>query len=333
MASTTAETTVPLDSRAITTNVGGWLVGPWFDAFFIANVAWPILVLLQFGDGFNGETGVRFWQLYFITTPHRWITLVIVFLDGARFRERRGTFLGLAAGALCVAAGVWWATGALTCLMAIDYLWNAWHFASQHHGIYRIYSRLGDTTPSAGVSIEKWALRGFLLFVILRVVSATWTEAGWTAALQGFDWFAASVPIALVSAALWPRRGHGWARIVYLSSVCGLYLCLLAAVHERRLGLMLALATASALFHAVEYLALVSWSVQQRHAKQAGAMGVLGHLAPRWGVALAVFVVVLGAGAWVMDQWFLDVWLFLNVVAAYLHYAYDGLIWRRSASA
>ena len=43
-------------------------------------------------------------------------------------------------------------------------------------------------------------------------------------------------------------------RIVYLASVCGLYLTLLWAVHERRLGLVLALATASAVFHAVEYL-------------------------------------------------------------------------------
>ncbi len=319
-------------SQTVNSETSGWLVGPWFDAFFIANVAWPLLVLLQFGDGFNGEPGVYFWQLYFITTPHRWITLVIVFLDGSRFRERRGTFLGLAAGALCVTAGVWWATGALTCLMAIDYLWNAWHFASQHHGIYRIYSRMEEAAPTVNVPLDKWALRGFLLYVILRVVSATWTGTGWTAALSVVDWFAACVPVAIVIAALLQRRGPGWARIVYLSSVCALYLCLLAAVHERRLGLMLALATASALFHAIEYLALVSWSVTQRHAKQAGAMGVLGHLAPRWGIALVIFVVILGVGAWVMDQWFLDVWLFLNVIVAYLHYAYDGLIWRRPAA-
>jgi hypothetical protein len=104
------------------------------------------------------------------------------------------------------------------------------------------------------------------------------------------------------------------------------------AVHERRPGLVLALATASALFHALEYLALVSWSVAQRHAAKGEQMGALGHLVPRWGVALGIFVLVLGAGGWLMDQRFFETWLFINVIVAFLHYAYDGLIWRRSAA-
>ena len=54
---------------------------------------------------------------------------------------------------------------------------------------------------------------------------------------------------------------------------------------------------------------------------------------PDVGGLLPVFVLVLGAGGWLMDQRLLEVWLFLNVVVAFLHYAYDGLIWRhRSAS-
>jgi hypothetical protein len=58
-------------------------------------------------------------------------------------------------------------------------------------------------------------------------------------------------------------------------------------------------------------------------------MGVLGYLVPRWGLALTVFVVILGAGGWFMDQRYLEAWLTINVVVAFLHYAYDGLIWRR----
>jgi hypothetical protein len=42
-----------------------------------------------------------------------------------------------------------------------------------------------------------------------------------------------------------------------------------------------------------------------------------------------VFVLVLGAGGWLMDQRFIQAWLFVNVIVAFLHYAYDGLIWRR----
>jgi hypothetical protein len=33
-----------------------------------------------------------------------------------------------------------------------------------------------------------------------------------------------------------------------------------------------------------------------------------------------------------MNDWFVELWLFLNVVVAFLHYAYDGLIWRRRAA-
>lgn len=305
------------------------MVGPWFDALFIANVLWPLLVLVQFGDGFSGAEGVKFWQLYFITTPHRWITLFIVFLDGDRLQERRSTFLALAAIAIAVCVGVRVSTGALTCLMAIDYVWNAWHFASQHHGIYSIYGRLGGHGPLPGALIEKWTMRCFLLYVILRIVSATWADASWISLFQAMDWLAALVAVLLLGWSFGHWRSLSAGRAVYLVSVLGLYGSLLWAVHVRRVDLVLPLATASALFHAIEYLALVSWSVQDRQRKLGGQMGALGHLVPRWGIALAVFVVVLGAGAWLMETQYLEVWLLLNVVAAFLHYAYDGLIWRR----
>jgi hypothetical protein len=117
-----------------------------------------------------------------------------------------------------------------------------------------------------------------------------------------------------------------------LISALVLYSSLLWAVHVRELGLVLCLATASALFHAIEYLSLVSWSVRQRQMAPRTRMGLLGHLAPRWGIALAVFVLVLGSAGWLLDQGYLEAWLTINVIVAFLHYAYDGLIWRRRAS-
>jgi len=329
VAAITAERSVPAVSSEATPAARGWLVGPWFDALFVANIAWPLLVLAQVGEGFSGQAGLQFWQVYYVTTPHRWVTLLIVFLDRERFHQRRRAFLGVAACVAVVCLGVRLTTGALTCLMTIDYLWNAWHFASQHHGIYRIYSRLGYPTPTRGLTLEKWAMRGFLLYVILRVASATWSDAALEAFLRTCDWIAAVVPLWLVARDFSQARAGSRGRTAYLLSVSALYLCLLWAVHERRLGLVLSLATASALFHAVEYLSLVSWSVRQRHAAMGGRMGLLGYLAPRWGITLAVFVLVLGAGGWLMDQRFIEVWLLLNVMVAFLHYAYDGLIWRR----
>ncbi len=283
-------------------------------------------MLVQFGDGFNGRAGLQFWQIYFVTTPHRWITLCLVFLDGERFNQRRGMFLGLAACAVAVCLGVRLTTGALTCLLAIDYLWNSWHFAAQHHGIYRIYCRLDDPKATAGLALEKWGLRGFLLFVTLRIVSATWSEPAWQEWLQRCDWIVALVPVCLLIRGARNARGG---RIVYLISILALYSSLLWAVHVRELRLVLCLATASALFHAIEYLSLVSWSVRQRHMALQSRMGLLGHFVPRWGIALAVFVLVLGSAGWFMDEGYMEAWLTINVIVAFLHYAYDGLIWRR----
>jgi hypothetical protein len=311
----------------------GWLVGPWFDALLVANVVWPLAVLVQLGDGFGGRAGLQFWQLYFVTTPHRWITLALVFLDRDRFEQRRGTFLVLAACVTALCLGVRLTTGALTCLLAIDYVWNAWHFAAQHHGIYRIYGRLSGPLPPTGMTVEKWAMRVFLLYVILRVASATWADAVVEECLRAVDWVVVVVPAWLVVRDVSRAGADSVGRVTYLVSVCGLYLALLWAVHERRLGLVLCLATASALFHAVEYLALVSWSVRLRHATTGDRMGLLGLLVPVWGVALAAFVLVLGAGGWLLDQRYVEAWLTVNVVVAFLHYAYDGLIWRRRSAA
>lgn len=307
----------------------GWLLGPEFDLLFIANLAWPLIVLTQFGDSFTGRAGLQFWQLYFITTPHRWITLLIVFTDRDRFHQRRGMFIGLALAFTALALGVRLGTGALTCLLAIDYVWNAWHFASQHHGIYRLYDRMSNSVPATGATAERWAMRGFLLYVILRVATATWPSADWEEGFAILDWVAAALPVWLVIREL-GRPGISWrGRRIYLFSVAGLYLSLLWAVHEQRLGLVLTLATASALFHAIEYLAIVTWSVKQRHASMADRMGLLSYFAPRWGIVLALFVLILGAGGWLMDRDYLEAWLFINVVVAFLHYSYDGLIWRR----
>ncbi len=155
-----ASATLPTTDAAAAPPGRRWLVGPWFDLFFVANVAWPLLLLVQADDGFGGHAGLQFWQLYYITTPHRWITLIVVFLDRGRLRERLGTFLALAAAAVAFCLGVRLTTGALTCLLAIDYVWNAWHFAAQHHGIYRIYGRLGGQVAPSGW--EMWLMRGFL---------------------------------------------------------------------------------------------------------------------------------------------------------------------------
>jgi len=305
-------------------------VGPWFDLLLVANIAWPLVLLTQWGDGLAGRDGLQFWQIYYVTTPHRWITILIVLLDRSRVGNRQLLFIAIAAAVVAVCATVQITTGTLTCLLAIDYVWNAWHFAAQHHGIYRIYERRrhGQQAPQ-GVA-EKILLRGFLLYVILRVATATWYDLGSLgAALQAADWLAMLLPVGLVAKnlALGARGSRG--QTLYLISVSTLFAALLFAVHFRQPQLILSLTLASALFHAVEYLTLVSWSTCR--AKRTKTSELLAYLLPRWLLVLGVFLLVLGSAGYFLDQHWLRPWLFCNVVVAFLHYSYDGLIWSRGA--
>ncbi len=311
-------------------NRAAWLVGPWFDLLVFANVLWPIgLAIMAMGEGFAGTEGLRFWQVYFVTTPHRWITLAVVFLDRERLSRQRHLFLGAAAVVVAVCAGVQWTTGRLTCLLAIDYVWNAWHFAAQHHGIYRIYDRLAVPTRTAPLRIEKVLFRGFLLYVTLRIATGTWSSPLVDFSLGQADWLLAAIPLGLVIRDVARWREQAWGRLAYLISVSLLYLSLLAAVHTQRPALVLMLTTASALFHATEYLGMVGWMVHRRHREQGDSLGLLAWIAPRWAAVLALFAIILGASGWLIEHQYLQVWLFINVIAAFLHYLYDGIIWRR----
>jgi hypothetical protein len=317
-------------SRDVRPTSRGWIVSPWFDTLFLVNAVWPLFFLVAYAsEGFEGRAGVQFWQVYFVTTPHRWITLLVVFLDRDRLRERPAMFVGLATLVIAGCLAMQLTTGALTCLLTIDYIWNAWHFAAQHHGIYRLYGRVSNTGPTAWLGLEKFSMRLFLLYVIVRVAGGTWSNPGLERWLLGIDWAILVVPTGLLAADALKPREAAWGRIAYLLSVCTLYVSLLWSVHVVHPRAVLALTTASALFHAMEYLALVSWSVHQRDRDRGAQLGWLHWFAGRWSLALLVYILILGIGGWFIERQWLETWLLLNLMAAYLHYAYDGLIWRR----
>lgn len=303
-----------------------WILSPWFDLLFVMNLMWPILFWIGYESDLAGHSSLQFWQIYFVTTPHRWITLFIVLGDWNRFRERKTMFLSLGAAIVAICLLVRSLTGALTCLLAVDYLWNAWHFASQHHGIYRIYERKAN--PECGVnSAQKWVFRLPLLYIISRIVGWSWQFEMLDQAFLQLD-YAVGGLLLIMMAAVWFNSSTSWAQIGYLTSVLSLYLALLAAVHYSRPDMVLVLSTCSALFHATEYLAVISWNVKDREAKQK-SNGPVRNFAPIWFLFLIMFVVVLGVAGWYADKYWLKIWVTLNVIMAFLHYSYDGLIWRR----
>ncbi len=314
----------------------GWLLGPGVDALFVANLTWPLVPLLGLLGGFEMHEGLRFWQVYFVTAPHRWITLALVFLDRERFATSPVLYTGIAVVAVTGVLAVRFSTGALTCLFAVDYAWNAWHFAAQHHGVFRLYERQDTSRRTRGSGLVRHGLRGLVLYVAFRVAVGTWRDVGTNTVLQWIDVvLLGAIAALLVLELVGPRRSTVAAR-TYLVSVVLLYGGLLLAVHRQRPDLVLLLATASALFHATEYLAVVSWSVRRRHGGTSSAdagtrqaePGLFARFASCWLLTLTGFALVLGLVAWSVNQRWVELWLGVNLVAAFLHYAYDGIIWR-----
>ena len=306
-----------------------WLVSPAFDVWFLANVGWVLAFLPGFLSA-ERTPHIEFWQVYFLTTPHRWITLFLVAADPDRRAGRARLFAAMAVAALVVVAGVRWASGGFLCLLLVDYVWNAWHFAAQHAGILRMYARkAGGGHPR----LETWSLRATVFYTSIRLAgwSYGWTES-WPAAQHGLALvdLAMCAPVVLLLAVELRRRP--WTRpgkLAYLLSVSGLYLSLLLAVSRNWTTLVLSLTAAAAAFHAVEYLAVVTHYAQRRRTH--GSRGLFRRMAQAWGLVLAAYVVLFGLMANVADLWSHEIWLAINLWAAGLHYAYDGLIWKLRA--
>jgi len=304
----------------------GWLVSPAFDLLFISNVGW----VAALGIGLliaEGAAPLQFWQMYFLTTPHRWLTLVLVALDPDRREGPRFFFIGLPIFFLCAMVAVEMHFGVLLCLALIDYVWNGWHFASQHVGVLRIYGRkLGD----GPVPLERHGLRAFIFYVILRTAgwSTGWLESDdlGALALSCADIAFGLLGAAVLAGELLAPAARRYPKRIYLASVAALYGILLLALSLRWNVGITVLTVASAAFHAIEYLALVTHYAWQRNA--VGSPGLFRTVASYWVLLLAAYLLAIGVLDWLLRSANLGWWVGMNVWAAFLHYSYDGMIWK-----
>ena len=195
----------------------------------------------------RGPDQIGFWQIYFLSTPHRWLTLLLVATDPDRRQGRTRFFIGLAIVFAILVVGTRVATGSLLWLAVADYIWNAYHFASQHAGVLRIYGRMaGGGRPR----LETLILRVFVTYAALRLTS--WI-IGWTtdvpmisSVIRTADWIVVAMPIGLCVLELLNRPWQRWGKVLHLGSVTALYSSLIFTVRDGHMNWTLDLVVASA---------------------------------------------------------------------------------------
>ncbi len=329
---------VPSAATASIPPAKSWLVSPLFDLLFVANVLWwPLAVVLSLQGTPSVIGPLTLFQIYFLSTPHRWITLVMVFFDSERFWKEPARYgglgLSLVAGALLlvgIASVAPQATNSLILLMMVDYAWNAWHFAAQHAGIARIYGRITrpDMTEQQ-IVFERTALRLLVLWAFFRQAISVSSQNQIFHNLQGMfpglNWLD---PLLVVPALIVIAREcrdfqlSSRGRLVYLLSVVSLYVGQLLAIRMGDQVLMQSLFLGAAIFHSTEYLAVVNWSVQKR------TTGIWKYQLSRTGLGLVVFMIVLGVTNLAINTASAYAWALMTLLVSFLHYAYDGMIWK-----
>lgn len=303
----------------------GWLVSPPFDLAFFCNL--PAIFLLLPSQDINP---LEFCQIHFLTMPHRWLTIAAIVTDRDR---RQGLSLAALAGIAvffgALVSGTWAATGDLTCLLLLDYIWNGWHFASQHSGIMAVYSRRCQDTRR--MKMERLLTRAVVFYAIIRTAgwSTGWmeTSARATLVMEMADFLSLFLGLCLVARIL-ACRPIPVAKACYAASVILTYSLLLVGLMLDSKWLVGSMAVASALFHATEYMAFFSYYAWRR--REIGTNDAFRAMAQNWTVFLSLFCLALGAMSVLlqhgeaMPRW----WLAMNICVAFLHYSYDGLIWK-----
>ena len=309
-----------------------FMVSPLWDLAFVINVPWVLVVMahLLFLDGWFPD--VDNFRYLFLTLPHRFITLALVFLDRDKFFTRPVMFVSLPLGFTALilllgllGTGVFLGTSTMICFLTIDYLWNTYHFAAQHYGVTRIYARkAGSGQPK----LEKTIIISTITWCLLRAPNWTLFDGQAQILFTVVDFIAVPALLSLVVAEIFagiPSVPKLW----YVMSVVLLYGGVIVApyigLESARHGLLIA----ASFFHSVEYLAIVHVYMKGKLNRGGFRAGPFRMAAPIWSKVIVPYALVVGTLALIgMDAIPREIWMPFLAVASLCHYAYDGMIWK-----
>jgi len=264
------------------------------------------------------------WMAYFIATPHRWMTLFLATFDPDRRRRRTWLFLLLAVLAAVLIGWVRYTTGAFHCLALFYTILLGWHFASQHAGILRIYSRKAD---GGRRWLETWPPRIFVLYAALRIVPTLEPLVQSLGLDLGtIDLAMLAIPVGMLAVELFGFSLRRLPKLIYMTSFLGLWSSVLVTAHLRQETLGFVLLATVTLVHSVEYLAIATYYAWRRQTL--GSPGIFQTMARNWTAVFTWFLVACGLIYSLGDEYFIAAWFAVNLWASMLHCAYDGMMWK-----
>lgn len=328
-----------------------YIVGRAFDHGLII---WPPLIflglagLIRWFDAeavslpFWSDQPVRLFESMAITVmfAHLFATVFRSHLNEHFFRARlsRTTI-----GPLVVAVVLYLSETAWYVFPILVVWFDVWHSALQTFGFGRIYdARLGND-PSVG----RWWDKGLAVLVYAGPIVAGLNAFWYFNVFSRADVIHAGWSTSLAEVATWYGLELAWVLGVGGAIYLALYLAWYArraragykvSVHKLLLYVSLTITTVAAFgfntfgqaflitesFHAVQYLALLSWAETPSLGRRLRVEGT------RWGRAAPALLILgtsLAAGLWVAAHWDEKTASLIVLVVGAVHYWCDGFIW------
>lgn len=343
-----------------------WLRSPLFDVGLLAFCWVPVYVWVVFGlglgwDGLGGQPLHPAYEreavllavavVLGLTWVHRHYTFLLVYGDGATFRERAGRYVLApiavfgACTYLATRTGTWTLGGVVfepVVLMALTAgLWNVWHTVQQRYGILRAYGgRAGGPLREAAHGRRDrallWVTLAFVAVALpwLRPTTFTLHPSARRVMfeLRPFTEHPAylvalvAVTLGLVAVAAWWWRHERRAQVdrlprwTFLASTMLLFAVFL--VHGPVVGYLCFGAA-----HALEYLAFVHHFSERRFAGERRSVAAVFLGRP---LVFAPLVIGLFGLAYLAfrEQRGTVAYLVYYTGGSLLHFLYDGWIWK-----
>lgn len=349
-----------MSPAATASGPGPWIVSPRYDQLFLLG-AWAVpLALYALALALPGNLGLLLALGVFVLldNSHQVATLPLTVFDPGTMRSHAGTYLGGAAaiGAAAVAQSFFPGSFASKLWTSLVLYWGAWHIIRQHYGFLRLYQHrdkpagprvaraetvalyAGATFPYfVSLSHESWAEDplGQLLY---RVPVPPWSA--WVVLAV----FGAAFAVMLADAAGRARRGEAvfTPRLVHVALVVSnFWIGLLWAGASNLLIAVLFITS----YHDLQYHAVL-WFVGRKRVAPDDAP--VYPLVRRMFSKVGVFVAAILAGAVLQALLRNDFQLVSSLLPAsaattalfalvnsyaYMHYWFDGNMWKLSSDA